>query len=203
MLASHDIHAALATFQGPLFAQEKQPPEVRQAYAELWIQDLLGAAHPGKCEDVANKIDAFVPENKDLPFTFHGLGDIAKAPRTQFYFGLAEALCGDRKAAERRWSKVAKMKAAASSADFPFPVLAATLADPAGSQRILETALETVRSGGGPAEKGLRLYVEGMLLRAAGREGEAMAKFKEGVAESPAYPHYLNAMAQTDPPLPR
>jgi hypothetical protein len=67
----------------------------------------------------------------------------------------------------------------------------------------VETALETVRSGGGPSEKGLRLFVEGMLLRAAGREGEAMAKFKDGAAESPVYPHYLNATAQSDPPLPR
>jgi hypothetical protein len=67
----------------------------------------------------------------------------------------------------------------------------------------VETALETVRAGGGPADKGLRLYVEGMLLRAAGREGEAVAKFKEGALELPAFTHYLNARAQADPPLPR
>ena len=82
-------------------------------------------------------------------------------------------------------------------------MLAASLVDPAGSQRVVETALETLRSGGGPPDKGLRLYVEGMLLRAAGREGEAIAKFKEGALETPAYAHYLNAAAQTDPPLPR
>jgi len=203
MLAARNVGAAQAVFQGRDFAQDKQPAEVRLAYAELSIQHLLGAAHPGKCEDVARQIDDFGPEDKSLPFTFHGFGDIAKQLRTQFYFGLAEALCGDKKSAERRWSRIAKARAPASSTDFAFPVLAASLVDPAGSQRVVETALETLRSGGGPPDKGLRLYVEGMLLRAAGREGEAIAKFKEGALETPAYAHYLNAAAQTDPPLPR
>jgi len=201
-LAHGDRSGALAVFSARNFPQDKQPPEVRQAYAEVWMQNLLAAALPGKCEDVAAGIGDFAPEDHSVPFTFHGFGDISRQLRMQFYFGLAESLCGDRKAAERRWGRIAKAKAPASSADFAFPVLAASLTDPAGSQRAVETALESVR-GGGPSEKGLRSYVEGMLLRAAGRDEEAMARFREGATEQSAYSRYLNASAQADPPLPR
>jgi cytochrome c-type biogenesis protein CcmH/NrfG len=203
MMASHNLAGAEAIFQSKNFPQEKQPPEVRQAYAELRMQGLLAAARPGKCEDVAAKIEDFAPEDKSLSFTFHGFGDLAKQLRMQFYFGLAESLCGDRKAADRRWSRIAKAKAPASSADFAFPMLAASLVDPAGSQRAIETVLESVRTGGGPADKGLRLYAEGMLLRAAGRDEDAGARFREGASDQTPYTRYLNESAQHDPPLPR
>jgi len=192
-LANRDRDGAAAIFQAENFPQENQPPEVRQAYAELWMRRLLAAAVPGKCQDVAAAIDNFAPK----------FGDLAEQLRIQFYFGLAESLCGDRKAAERRWSRVAKAKADATSADFAFPVLAASLVDPAGSQRTVETALESVRTGGGPSDKGLRLYAEGMLLRAAGRNEDAAARFREGAEDPSPFIRYLNGSAQYDPPLPR
>jgi hypothetical protein len=127
---------------------------------------------------------------------------MTKQLRLQFYFGLAESLCGDRKAAVRRWTRIAKAKPA-TAADFAFPVLAASLVDPAGSSRTVETALESVRHGGGPADHGLRLYAEGMLLRAAGRDEDAAARFREGAADPAPFTSYLNGSAQYDPPLPR
>jgi tetratricopeptide (TPR) repeat protein len=202
-LANHDRDGAAAVFRTENFPQENQPPEVRQAYAELWMRKLLVAAGPGKCGDVAAGIDNFAPKNPALPFTFHGFGDLAEQLRIQFYFGLAESLCGDRKAAEGRWSWIAKAKATTSSADFAFPVLAASLVDPAGSERAVETALESVRTGGGSSDKGLRLYAEGMLLRAAGRNEDAAARFREGAEDPSPFIRYLNASALDDPPLPR
>ena len=203
MLADRNQGGAESVFQMRNFPQRKQPLAVRQAYAEVSLQSLLGAAHPGGCAAVAARIDNFAPQNRNLPFTLDGFGDIDRQLRMQFYFGLAESLCGDTQTAQRRWSRIAKVKAPPTSADFAFAVLASSLVDPAGSQRIVETALETVRSGGGPSGKGVRLYVEGMILRAAGRDQEAAARFREGAAEPGAYTHYLNASAQSDPPLPR
>jgi tetratricopeptide (TPR) repeat protein len=202
-LAAGDRAGAQAVFSAKNFPQEKQPPEVRQAYVEVWMQTLLAGAKPGGCAEVAARIGSFIAEDRDLPFTSQGFGDIAGQLRVQFYLGLAERLCGDTQAAERRWTRIAKVRASSSTTDFPFPVLAATLVDPAGAQRTLEAALESVRTGGGPSEKGLRLYVEGMLLRAAGRDQDAAARFREGAAEPGAYARYLNASAQHDPPLPR
>jgi tetratricopeptide (TPR) repeat protein len=190
MLANGNLAGARAVFETKSLRDAEQPPAVRQAYAEVSLQSLLASARPGSCEDVAAGIHNFA-------------ADVAKQLRMQFYVGLAEWLCGGRKPAESRWTAIAKSKVPASAIDFAFPVLAASLIDPAGSQRVVETALEAVRSGGGPPDKGLRLYVEGMLLRAAGREGEAMAKFKEGAAATSIYTRYLNAAAQSDPPLPR
>jgi tetratricopeptide (TPR) repeat protein len=202
-LANHDLGGAQAVFQPRNFPQEKQPPGVREAYTELRMRILLSAAGPGKCEAVSAMIGDLVPDDKGLPFTFHGVGDLTKQLRIQFYFGLAEWSCGDTKAATRRWTRIARTKAPASSADFAFPALAASLVDPAGSQRAIETALESVRTGGGPADKGLRLYAEGLLLRAAGRNEEAAARFREGAADPSPFTRYLNSSAQYDPPLPR
>ena len=56
---------------------------------------------------------------------------------------------------------------------------------------------------GGPADKGLRLYAEGLLLRAAGRNEDAAARFREGASDQSPYTRYLNGSAQDDPPLPR
>jgi hypothetical protein len=128
---------------------------------------------------------------------------LTKQLRIQFYFGLAESLCGDSKAAVRRWTRIAKAKGAGDSADFAFPLVAASRVDPGGSKRAIEAALESLRAGGGPADKGLRLYAEGMLLRAAGREEEAAARFREGAADPAPFTRYLNASAQYDPPLPK
>jgi hypothetical protein len=203
MLAGHNPGAADAAFQPQLFQDAKQPAEVRQVYVEVRLRSLLAGAGPGNCEAVSATIDDFAPENRGLPFTFHGFGDLAKQLRTQFYFGLAESMCGDKKAAARRWSRIAKAKAAAQSIDFPFPALAASLVDPAGSQRILETALESVRGRDAAADKGLRMYQEGMLLRAAGRKEDAAARFREGTEDASLFIRYLNQSAPTDPPLPR
>lgn len=203
MLAERAQSAAEAVFREKNFPQDKQPLEVRQAYVELWLRGLLAAAGPGKFDAVSAAIDDFAPEDRGLPFTFHGFGDLTKQLRIQFYFGLAESLCGDSKAAVRRWTRIAKAKAAGDSADFAFPLVAASRVDPGGSKRAIEAALESLRAGGGPADKGLRLYAEGMLLRAAGREEEAAARFREGAADPAPFTRYLNASAQYDPPLPK
>jgi tetratricopeptide (TPR) repeat protein len=202
-LVNREPAAAQAVFQERTFPKDKQPLEVRQAYVELRLHDLIAAAGPGKCPDVAAMIDDFAPEDRALPFTFSGFEDLAKQLRIQFYFGLVESLCGDRKAAIRRWTKIGKAKAPTSSFDFAFPLLAASLVDPAASKSAIETALESLRAGGGPADKGLRLYAEGMLLRAAGRDAEAAARFLEGAADPSPFTRYLNASAPHDPPLPR
>ena len=202
MLANRGTGAAEEIFQAKNFPQDKQPEEVRQAYAELQLQNLLGAARPGACEDVSARIEDFTPEKTNLPFTFYGFGEFARQLRMQFYFGVAEWMCGDQKAAERRWRKIAKSKPPAS-ADFAFPAVAASLVDPAESQRAIESALEILHNGGGPSEKGLRSYAEGMLLRAAGRDADAAARFREGAADSSPYIRYLNESAQKAPPLPR
>jgi len=144
-------------------------------------------------------------DDPTLLFTIRGAADLSSSLRMQFYFGMAEASCGDRKAAMARWSKIAQGKPSPASPDYAFPVLAASLIDPAGATRLIETALETIRTGAEPADKGLKLYTEAMLLRASGRDQDAVARLREGVDASAksAYVRYLNGSAQHDPPLPR
>jgi tetratricopeptide (TPR) repeat protein len=203
LLAQNDASGAAHVFQASNFPAEKQPPEVRQAYAELQMRAILSAASSGQCAGLDARIDDFAPENKALAFTFHGFGDLEKQLRMQFYFGLAESLCGDKKAAARRWSRIAKASAPLSSPDYGFPLLAASLTNPAGSSRAIETALDAIRTNGGSVDKSVLLYSEGILLRAAGREEEAIQRFAEGAQTESPFARYLNRSAQYDPPLPR
>jgi tetratricopeptide (TPR) repeat protein len=203
LLAANDLNGAANVFQEKNFPEEKQPAEVRQAYAEWQLRALVSAASSGDCADLDVRIDDFAPENKALPFTFYGFGGWAKQPRMQFYFGLAEWLCGDKKAASKRWSRIAKASAPLSSPDHGFPLLAASLTNPAGSSRAIETALEGIRTSGGSTDKSLLLYSEGILLRADGREEEAFKCFAEGAKSESPFARYLNRSVQYDPPLPR
>jgi tetratricopeptide (TPR) repeat protein len=201
MLVNQNPSAAEVVFQGKNFPGGRQPLTVRRTYIEARLQNLLSAARTCN-SDAATRFANFAQPDPDLSFTSFGFTDITGDPRMQFYLGLAESMCGNRRAAERRWTRIASSRPAPSSVDFAFQVLAASVLDPARSQRTVETALEGLRTGGGPSEKGLRLYMEGILLRAAGREEEAMARFRAGAAESNLYTRYLNTSAQNDPPLP-
>ncbi len=203
LLAQNDLNGAANVFQKKNFPERKQPPEVRQAYAELQLRAILSAASSGQCANLDARIDGLAPENQTLAFTFHGFGGLAKQLRMQFYFGLAESLCGDKKAAATRWGRIAKASAPLSSPDHGFPLLAASLTNPAGSSRAIETALEGIRTSGASTDKSLLLYSEGILLRAAGREEEAIRRFAEGAQTESPFARYLNRSAQYDPPLPR
>jgi hypothetical protein len=203
LLAQNDLNGAANVFQEKNFPEENQPPEVRQAYAELQLRAIVSAAASGRCAGLDARIDDFAPENKALAFTFQGFAGLAKQLRMQFYFGLAEWRCGDQKAAAKRWSRIAKASAPLSSPDHGFPLLAASLTDPAGSSRAIETALEGIHTSGGSTDKSLLLYSEGILLRAAGREEEAIKRFAEGAETESPFTRYLNRSAQSDPPLPR
>jgi len=202
LLAANDLSGAASLFHAKSFPEVKQPAEVRQAYAEVQLRGMLAGATAGQCENLEARVTDFAPERKDLPFTFHEFGDFARQLRFQFYFGLAEWVCGDKKAAGKRWARVAKASAPVSSPDYAFPLLAASLTNPAGSGRALETALESMREGAG-ADHGLLAYAQGMLLRAAGRTEEAAKRFAEGAKAGSPFTRYLNGVAQYDPPLPR
>jgi tetratricopeptide (TPR) repeat protein len=203
LLAKNDLDGAASVFQKKNFPEQKQPPEVRQAYAELQLRALLSAASARNCANLGALIDDFAPENQALPFTFHGFGDLTKQLRIQFYFGAVESLCGSKKAAAARWGRIAKASAPLSSPDHAFPLLAASLTNPTGSSRAIETAQESIRTSGNSTDKGLLLYSEGILLRAAGREEEAIKRFAEGAKTESPFARYLNGSAQYDPPLPR
>ena len=203
LLATNNLDGTASVFQTKNFPEAKQPPEVRQAYAEMQLRAMLSAASSGNCAYVAARIGDFAPEDKALAFTFHAFGDLTKQLRFQFYFGLAESLCGDKKAAGRRWDRIAKARAPLTSPDHAFPLLASSLTNPAGSSRAIETALEGIRTAGNATDKGLLLYSEGILLRAAVRNEDAIKRFTEGAITESPFARYLNGSAQYDPPLPR
>jgi tetratricopeptide (TPR) repeat protein len=188
-----------ASFTAENFPQEKQPDSVRKVYIELQLQFLRGLLSGRRCGEALAGVDTIGSENKSLPFTLYGFDEWIKGARFQYYLGAVEAGCGDEKSARRRWSKVAKMTPALTSADAVFPLVAAqNLASKgkvAGLQPLLEKITQAL-SNADPDSKGVLLYSKGILLLAQGDEATALLAFQDGAA-APDHEmsRYLNDLA--------
>lgn len=201
--AKGNADAAMGVFVARNFRAERQPPEVRQAYIEVQLRQLVTLAGMGKCDDAAALSPRFGAENPTLPFTFSSFGAFIKPLRVQYYVALVESLCGNPKAAAKTWGKIAKSAVPLDSPDYAFPALAAATLNPAQAARTVEVALEKLRTEGGSLEKGLQLYSEGMLLRAAGKLDDAGRRFADGYSNSTGFLRFWNGAALHDPPPPK
>jgi len=109
-----------------------------------------------------------------------------KQAHFQFYLGVVESACKDKKNAQKRWTRVASMKETFPSPEFAFPLLAAARVDPSGARPKILSALEPVRAALAKADaesKPAWLYLEGMLLRANGEDEQSALRLQE-VAKS-------------------
>ena len=181
--ASGNAAAAAAMFNAQAFSAEKQPDEVRRAYIEVQLQRLLAtAAQPGQCPGVLDALEKLGDEDKGLPFTFRGFGVFMKPAHFQYYVGAVMAACGQTKDGRKRWERVGKMKESLPSPEFAFPLLAAVKVNPAEARPRIEGALAEVRAAlpaaAGDARAAL-LYLEGVLLAAAGQADKAGPRLKE------------------------
>ncbi len=193
---------ALAMFRGSAFADEKQPPEVRQAYIEAQLQAILVLSETGKCDAEQAALFTLGNEDSSLPFTLYGFGPFMAAPHFQYYMGVAEANCNRMKEARKYWAKIAKAKIPASSPEFGYPFLAAARLDPAGAKAPATQALKALDAAGGDAS--VRKLHQGILQRAVGQEGEAVVSLSETVqASRDPMVQYLAAveLSRKAPPL--
>lgn len=182
--SSGAVQEAAAVFRTQAFAADKQPVQVRRAYIEVRLQNLLALSEAGKCERIDDRVETLgLNEDRDIEFTLYGFGQFMRTAHFQYYLGVVEANCGLAKQANRYWSKAAKMKESAASPDFAYPILAASQLNPAEAKPLIAEAMKSTESAGG-TDPGVRMLNQAVLLRASGQEGVALAQFSKAVQGS-------------------
>ncbi|MGI8743877.1 MAG: DUF5107 domain-containing protein [Bryobacteraceae bacterium] len=173
MIESGRIQEAADVFNEKNFPNEKQSQVVREAFVEVRVATLFAAAKAKRCDVALLGIEAIGDEDKAVPFTMYGFGAILKTARLQYAFAQLESLCGEAKAARKRWSKLAKLAGREPSLDFVYGHLAA--AKLGEDKQNLEKTLQQLKQTNSPE----LTYAKGLLQQAMGRQKEAQASFQD------------------------
>jgi tetratricopeptide (TPR) repeat protein len=182
--SSGKANEAVGLFTERTFPSDRQPDEVRRAYIESRLQQLITGLGPQSCPAALDAMDRLGDEDKGLPFTFRGFGKQMSEPHFQFYMGLIEQACQADKGARRRFSKVSKMNAPPDSPESVYPLIAAMRLNPAEARPRVEQALEAARNAlakaNAESKPGLK-YREAVLLGALGQNQPAAEGLQEVV----------------------
>jgi hypothetical protein len=190
-----DPERAASMFNADSFPKDRQPNEVRRDYIEVQLQRLLARAHAGKCREMADAIETMGDENQAIPFTLYGFGAFMRPAHFQYYLGVVENLCGDEKAAKRRWSRIAKTSETFESMDDVFPYLALKSLEEKGWQQKIEAGIRAVHAKAGAGEKPELEFLEGALLMAEGKQAEGDALLQKSFHSNEPMAQYLSLTA--------
>jgi hypothetical protein len=189
---------AAAMFTAFNFPKDRQPNEVRRDYIEVQLQRLLARAHAGRCKDIGDAIESLGDENQAVPFTLYGFTPFMKPAHFQYYLGVVENLCGDDKAAKKRWGRIAKTSETFESMDDVFPYLALKGLEEKGWQQKLDTGIKAVHARAAGGEKAELQFIEGSLLMAAGKQAEGDALLQKSFHASDPMVQYLSLAAMRE-----
>jgi predicted Zn-dependent protease len=193
--AAGKIEEARSRFDPKIFTAEKQPDQVRQAWIEVQLQQLMYLARAGKCQAAIDGLFRLGNEDASLAFTMYGFDRYMKLAHFQYYAATVESSCHDDKNAKRRWTKVSRMTESLPSLEFVFPILAAVRLDPTSAQPRVAAALETVRAAlakADPPSQPALLFAEAVLLSASGKEQEAASRFQHARQSADLMIQYLS-----------
>jgi len=193
-----DPDAAAALFNAASFPKDKQPDAVRRAYIEVQLQRLLARAYAGRCPEAMAGLETLGDEDTNVPFTLYGFGGLMKAAHFQYYVAVVESVCGDEKAAKKRWTKVSRSNEPIDSLDYVFPFLAAGRLAEGEVRPKLDAALEALKKAAhGDAKPGVA-FSEGSLLMALGKNEEGDALLRKSLETGDSFTQYLSLGALTE-----
>ncbi|HEY3380908.1 MAG TPA: DUF5107 domain-containing protein [Vicinamibacterales bacterium] len=187
---------------GRFFPREEFGTNVRQVHVEVAEQRALALARQHRCEEAVAIVQRLEQPVAGLRFTESGLAPFVESARALVLASDVFSACGDRVAAGDRLNR-----AAAAQDVYPYPHLAfgwqakrkqgVTTMDPA-TRRGFETALAAWerRLVIGTNFPGPNACGRGLILRALGRENEAMERFREALLlPDQLMSHYLSREA--------
>jgi hypothetical protein len=174
-------------FDPKVFTTEKQSNEVRRAYIEVQLQNVLAQGRSAPSLAVINSLDKLGGEDQNLPFTINGFYSFMSGPHFEYFSALVEAACHDEKGSRKRWTKIAKMNAPLGSPEFVYPLLAAARLAPEEAKPKIATALAAVHNAMGTASDTARptlQFSEAMLQHATGDDAQATSQLEKLAHES-------------------
>ena len=95
-------------FRNRFFGSEEGGTNVRQVWIEVKLQQAVGLARTGNCEEALASARALGSSVAGLSFTQSGLEPIVNSPRANYMLGEASSACGQKEEADRRFRLSAK-----------------------------------------------------------------------------------------------
>jgi hypothetical protein len=185
---------AYGMFDPQIFSKEKQPDQVRQAWIEVQLQQLISMAHSGKCEQALKGLFWLGDEDPRLSFTLDGFDRFMKLAHFQYYAATIESSCHADASATKRLSSVSKMRESLPSLEFAFPLLAAAKLGSGAAQAKIDAALESVRAALAASDQSsepVLMYLQALLLETSGKPEEAMSQLQQAVNSGDPMIQYL------------
>jgi tetratricopeptide (TPR) repeat protein len=173
---------AIDLFRNRFFGSEEGGTNVRQVWMEVKVQQAVGLARTGHCEDalaVARALGSLVP---GLSFTQGGLQPMLNSARTNYLLGELSSVCGQKEEADRRY-RLSSEATDASDAVWAW-ASAKQLSgyDPAQWHERLSIALAKAESNARTsAYQGWWVYLAGVLQMALGRDVQGKASLRESL----------------------
>jgi tetratricopeptide (TPR) repeat protein len=188
-----DPDGAKALFTATNFPRDKQPDQVRRAYIEVEVQNLLAGARSRRCSEVLAGLSTLGAENKSLPFTFYGFGAFIGSPHIQYFMAETESACGAGKEAQKRWSKIGRTRQPIDSIDYAFPLLSNRRLGESDAQHNIADAIRSLRSS-----RPDLVFTQGVLQLAAGQTEEGAALLQKSARAADPLVRYLSLVALRD-----
>lgn len=176
----HD--AAEALLRESFLPREEGGTSARAVYLHVRLQRADALAARGDCPGALGVIDTIAHEVAGLPFTRGGLADLAGGPVPQWGMAEIERACGSRGRSDQRFERLAQAGERAGALRLAVADAARRRLgrppDAAWRQRLARALDQAAASREAGDATGLSDWVEGLLLRAAGREDEARAAWR-------------------------
>jgi len=173
---------AIELFRNRFFGSEEGGTNVRQVWIEVKVQQAVGLARTGHCEDALAAARALASPVPGLSFTQDGLQPMLNSARTNYLLGELSSACGQKEEADRRY-RLSSEASDASDAVWAW-ASARKLSgyDPAQWQERLSRALAKVESNARTsAYQGWWVYLAGVLQMALGRDVQGKASLRESL----------------------
>jgi len=175
-----NYEGATDLFQKRFFGSEEGGTDVRQVWVEVKLQQAIGLARTGHCEEALITAKALGSPVPSLSFTQDGLKPLLDSARTNYLLGETYSVCDQKEEAERRYRHSAQ---GSDSSDVVWEWAAARKRrgyDAALWREHLAAALSRAESNAqSSAYQGWWVYSVGVLQIALGRDVEGNSSLRE------------------------
>src|SRR6266568_935420 len=173
---------AIDLFQNRFFGSEEGGTNVRQVWLEVKLQQAIGLARIGHCEEALAAAKTLCSPVPGLALTQDGLKPLLNSARTNYLLGGVSSTCGQKEEADRRYRLSAQ---ATDTSDVVWAWTSAKMLgsyDPALWRGRLSAALSQAKANAlTSTNQGWWVYSVGVLQLALGRDVEGKASLRESL----------------------
>jgi len=173
---------AINLFQNRFFGSEEGGTNVGQVWVEVKLQQAIGLARTGHCEEALATAKTLGSPVPGFSFTQNGLEPLLNSARTNYLLGEVSSTCGQKEEADRRYRLSAQ---ATDTSDVIWAWASAKMLgsyDPALWRERLSAALSQAEANAlTSANQGWWVYSVGVLQMALGHEVQGKASLRESL----------------------